>query len=223
VGENFRNWENFNKTKKNYPKWPNEVMLKLLFGTYLKNQIQLKSNMKVLDVGCGFGNNLAPFLLEGCSCSGTEVTAEMAAQTKDLLQKRGFSVDVKEGVNQKLPFEDKVFDVLISVNVIHYEKAETDIDMSFKEYKRVLKEGGKLILFTVGSKHDIFIRAKKQAPNKYEIADYDFRNGEKFFFFETQEFLKKKLEKCFNNVEIGRVTEELMNKKIDYFVGAANA
>ena len=62
------NWNNFNleKSKDNYPIWPNEAMVKILFGDYLKGiKPTLESNTKVLDIGCGFGNNLIPFLVKG--------------------------------------------------------------------------------------------------------------------------------------------------------------
>ena len=59
----FKEWDNFHKNNYNkiYPQWPNEILLKLIFGNYLKNKINIKSNYKILDVGCGFGNNLLPF------------------------------------------------------------------------------------------------------------------------------------------------------------------
>ena len=56
-------WSNFHqdKQKSNYPSWPVEAMVKLLFGSYLKEKPKLEKGMRVLDVGCGFGNNLLPF------------------------------------------------------------------------------------------------------------------------------------------------------------------
>jgi 2-polyprenyl-3-methyl-5-hydroxy-6-metoxy-1,4-benzoquinol methylase len=62
-------WTEFSldKIKDNFPVWPIEVMVKVLFGEYLKGaKPTLDKGKKVLDVGCGFGNNLLPFLLKGC-------------------------------------------------------------------------------------------------------------------------------------------------------------
>ena len=38
--------------RENYPQWPNETMLKVLFGSYLKKKFILPENANVLDVGC---------------------------------------------------------------------------------------------------------------------------------------------------------------------------
>ena len=63
------------RTTQQYPKWPNESMVKMLFGgsNYLKNPLKPESSWKVLDVGCGFANNLVPFLDIGCECHGGEL------------------------------------------------------------------------------------------------------------------------------------------------------
>ena len=133
--DSFLKWEDYfkNTVKHNYPKWPNEVMVKIIFGSYLKNKININSKFRVLDVGCGFGNNLLPFLDIGCQCFGTEVTEMVARQTQRILQVRGFDVDIRCGKNTGLPFEDNLFDLVLSINVIHYEKTEKDIRLALAE------------------------------------------------------------------------------------------
>ncbi len=94
--------------------------------------------MNVLDIGCGFGNNLLPFLSMGCKRCGTEVTQEMATQTLDILQDRGYAADIRAGRSTAITFEEDSFDLVLSVNVIHYEKTYEDIVSAFHEYNRVL-------------------------------------------------------------------------------------
>ena len=69
------NWETYYlaEGKSNRAQWPNEAMSRVVFGKYLEKSIQVGSHTKVLDVGCGTGNNLLPFLDRGCECSGVEV------------------------------------------------------------------------------------------------------------------------------------------------------
>jgi len=219
----FKAYEIFNKNKArtNYPQWPNESMLKLVFGDYLENKIMLDPRARVLDVGCGFGNNLLPFLVKGYQCFGTEVTAPMAHQAQEILEGRGFKTIVKEGKNTQLPFDSNFFDLVLSINVIHYEGVLPNILLALKEYNRVLKKGGRLFLMTVGLRHVIIQRAKLIEPYSFQIRNYDFRNGTRFFCFKTEAYLKKVLSENFVNVETGRLTEKLMRYKLDFLIGAS--
>ena len=61
--------------RNNYPQWPNEVMLKVLFGSYLKNKFILQENADVLDIGCFFGNNFFVNVEVG------EITEQLMKQT----------------------------------------------------------------------------------------------------------------------------------------------
>ena len=216
-----RNWADFhlNKVKGNFPSWPVEVMVKVLFGDYLEKRLRISSNTKVLDVGCGFGNNLLPFLVLGCHCAGVEITQEIASLTQDILHKRGFKeVVIKKGNNRFLPFEDNTFDLIISNNVLHYEKDEEDILKALEEYDRVLKPDGALFLMTVGPEHLIYQRAIPLGNHRYRISNYDFRDGEIYFYFDSEKYLEFYLSKFFPHVETGRIIEKLMKRHLDFLI-----
>lgn len=214
-------WAEFhlNKVKGNFPSWPVEVMLKALFGDYLEKKPKISSNTKVLDVGCGFGNNLLPFLVLGCRCAGVEVSQDIASLTQDILHQRGFKeVVIKKGNNRNLPFEDNHFDLIISNNVLHYEKNEENILNALDEYSRVLKPGGALFLMTVGPEHLIYKRAVPLGNHRYKISNYDFRDGEIYFYFDNEKYLEFYLSKFFAHVETGRVLEKLMKVDLDFLI-----
>ena len=195
-------------------------MVKVLFGEYLKGvKPTLDSNTKVLDVGCGFGNNLLPFLIKGCKCMGVEITDEMAKIAQDTIHNRGFNkVEIKKGNNRLLPFDNDTFDLLISNNVIHYESSESDYIDALKEYSRVLKPGGGLYLMTVGPEHDIYKKAKIIGQHTFQIQGWDFRDGEVYYYLTNQKYLEYYLNKFFINTETGRVTEKLMNVNLDFLI-----
>ena len=214
-------WREFHekKAKRNYPQWPNEVMLKLFFGSYLKNAINLENNQRVLDIGCGFGQNLLPFLDKGCECYGVEIDSGICELTTLLLKDRGYDANIKVGSNTNLPFEDNFFDYLLSVNVVHYEGNEEKILAALKEYNRVLKPGGRLFLMTVGPEHTIYRRAKALGNHRYQIDNFDFRDGQTYFYFDNLKCLDFYLSKFFEDVELGRVTEDLMELPVDFLIG----
>ena len=199
-----KDWENFNfkKITSNYPKWPNETMLKLVFGDYLNNKINITTESRILDVGCGFGNNLIPFLDMGCECYGTEVTQTMAEQTEKILEERGYKAKIVKGKNCDLPFKDDYFDLLLSIGIIHYASSEEEIIAGLKEYNRVLKKNGRLVVITTAPRHSILLNAKVIADNLYKIQNYDFRDGTCFFCFKNNEEIKNYYNKFFNDVEV---------------------
>ena len=137
-------WANFHKekAKTNYPKWPNEPMLKVLFGNYLKRPVQIQPEFKVLDVGCGFGNNLLPFLDMGCECYGMEIDQAIVELAQNIQQDRGVKSIVCQGSNQTIPYENHFFDLILSINTIHYEVSEENVMAALREFWRVLKPGG---------------------------------------------------------------------------------
>tara|TARA_B100000700_G_C15047948_1_gene858856 strand:+ start:2599 stop:3276 length:678 start_codon:yes stop_codon:yes gene_type:complete len=220
----FKNWQKFYKEffKNDFQKWPCEPLVRIINGNYLKYKINKKTNIKVLDVGCGFGNNLVLFNNNKNKLYGTEVTFKTAKLTQDYLKSINIDAEILKGTNSKLPFKNNFFDILISINTIHYEKTNKDILKSLKEYNRVLKKNGKVIIFTVGPDHDIFKKAKLYGKNLYQIQNWDFRNGEKYFYFESRKYLEFYSRKFFKNIETGRVTENLMKTNLDFLILAGN-
>lgn len=219
-------WTNFHlkKVKDDYPSWPVEVMLKLLFGDYLRVKPIINAKTKVLDVGCGFGNNLMPFLVLGCPCFGVEISEEISLLTQTILYRRGFkNVEIKKGSNRELPFPDNEFNLIISNNVLHYESNEEDINKALAEYSRVLKPDGTLFLMTVGPQHTIYQKAVPLGNHRYRISDYDFRDGEIYFYFDNEKYLEFFLSKYYSQVETGRVTEHLMKQHLDFLIAVCHS
>ncbi|TAL66183.1 MAG: class I SAM-dependent methyltransferase, partial [Legionella sp.] len=143
----------------NYPKYPNEVMLKLVFGSYLEKPLSIQPNWRVLDVGCAFGSNLIPFADFGCEVHGVDIHSEIAANAGKIMGARGYKEAIfSEGTNQSIPYPDNHFDLLLSINTLHYEGSERDLLNALSEFRRVLKPGGACYVSTVGPEHEIYRR-----------------------------------------------------------------
>lgn len=208
------------KKEKKYPKWPNEAMLKVLFGgnDYLEKPCLPKPSWRVLDVGCGFANNLVPFADMGCDCHGVDLHPDMVKTAQEVMDDRGFKSNIKVGSNRSLPYEAESFDLLISINTLHYEGTEENFISALTEFKRVLKPGGSLYISTVGSEHEIYRRAEILGNHRYKIKNFDFRDGEEFFFCDSEKYLKYYCSKVFENVETGKITEKLMNLPLEFLI-----
>lgn len=206
----------------NYPKYPNEVMLKLIFGSYLVRPVKPAKNWKVLDVGCAFGSNLIPFADHGCEVHGVDIHEDIADKAAYVMASRGYeNATFSEGTNQKIPYDDNTFDLLLSVNTIHYEGSEQDMLAALAEFRRVLKPGGAVYISTVGPKHEIYRRSVIVEGHLNEIRDFGFRTGERFFFFDNERYLHEYLSRNYEDVENGQVTEKLMTLPLDFLVAVA--
>ena len=149
---------------------------------------------------------------------GTEVTKKICNIAENLLKQKNIISTIKVGTNKDIPFQSNFFDLLLSINVLHYENSEKNIIKALKEYRRVLKKGGTLILITVGPNHQIIKNSEILSPHIYKIKKWDFRNNEKFFYFDSEKYLQNYLLKLFNSIETGRSTEKLMTKTLDFLV-----
>lgn len=213
------------KSEKQYPKWPNEVMLKLLFGgkNYLETPFVPQPSWRVLDVGCGFANNLVPFADIGCECHGIDLHPEMVETVQSFMDRRGYKTNIQVGNNRSLPYPDSHFDLILSVNTLHYEGTEDNFQNALREFSRVLKPGGGLYISTVGPEHEIQKRAEILGGHRYRVRDFGFRSGETYFFCDSVRYLRHYCEQQFENVETARVTENLVKLPLDFLIALCRA
>ncbi len=100
--------------------------------------------LSVLDVGCGAG--FFEMVLAGfkCNVTGIDLTPEMIERGKDLLTRHGADAKLLVMDAEKLDFEDRSFDVVISRNLTWTLPHPIE---AYKEWNRVLKPGGLLLIY----------------------------------------------------------------------------
>jgi len=110
---------------------------------------------RVLDVGCGTGRWLRRYLSLGLDATGIDATPQMLRVART----RGTTASLTAGEANHLPFRDGEFDVVSDVTVIQHIPAAQQPQALF-EMTRVLKAGGRLILFELirGDDSHIFPR-----------------------------------------------------------------
>lgn len=98
--------------------------------------------MKVLDVGCGTGSDLALYCQAGCNGYGVDLSPAMLKVAR---KKLGDSADLRLCDAAKMPFQDEFFDLILSTYTLHempYENRSAVI----REMIRVVKRDGRLLL-----------------------------------------------------------------------------
>ena len=54
--------------------------------------------------------------------------------------------------------------------------------------------------------------------HQFQIQDYDFRDGEQYFYFSDLKYLEYYLKQFFADIELGQVTEKLMTFDLDFLI-----
>ena len=98
------------------------------------------ADMKVLDVGCGTGAQLARYQKAGCEVYGIDPSPSMLT----IAQKRlGENAELCLGSAVQMPFADNMFDLVTATLVLH-ELEPTVRDAVLTEMGRVVKKNGRL-------------------------------------------------------------------------------
>ncbi len=133
-------------SREDLEKVPKEAIRGLGCGNPL-NLVDLEIGENVLDLGSGLGIDV--FLAservgESGLATGIDASEEMVKKAREIAKKNGYeNVEFKKGKIEDLPFEDQIFDTVISNCVINLS---TDKLKTYKEIYRVLKPGGRIII-----------------------------------------------------------------------------
>jgi SAM-dependent methyltransferase len=101
---------------------------------------------RVLDVGCGGGQDMIPFAASGATCVGIDISHESGVFGRSLFTTHYPDIPVHFATStaEHLPFPSEHFDVVICRVAIPY----TDNRAALAEMARVLRPGGILLLKT---------------------------------------------------------------------------
>jgi SAM-dependent methyltransferase len=79
------------------------------------DRLNLKPGMRVLDVGCGTGNQSIPAARTGAHVRAVDIAPNLLAQTIERARQENLAIHVSEGDAEALPFGDDEFDVVLSM------------------------------------------------------------------------------------------------------------
>lgn len=171
---NKEQYERFYKSKQQaFLRYPADWVIRF-HNIYLKEHLP---SGRVLDYGCGSGNNSIFFIRNGYEVYGVDV-AESAANLI-ALNLESYNLDPKYLENfqviplnwDRLPFEDNSFDFILSNQVLYYLGSEAEIKRVCREFSRCLKPGGAVFFTMMGPANDYIRYGAKQIHDNrlYEI------------------------------------------------------
>lgn len=147
---------------------------------HLKN-VKDKKEIKVLDIGTGPGFFSILLTERGYNVSAVDCTEEMLKKAKNNAGPLGNQIDFRRMDAQNLEFESEEFDLIVTRNLTWVLE---DPEKAYKEWYRVLKNGGKLLNFDANWYCHLSDEAKKR---EYDITREDLkRNGVYDYFLDGE-------------------------------------
>ncbi|MFF2016582.1 class I SAM-dependent methyltransferase [Paenibacillus sp. NPDC058177] len=128
-----------------------------------------KETLKVLDIGCGPGFFSVILSSAGHLVTGIDCTDNMLEQARSHSEREGVTVTFRKMDSHVLDFGDDSFDLLVCRNVTW---SLADPEAAYKEWKRVLKPGGRLLVFDANwNRHLVDDEMKEKREGDYR--DYE--------------------------------------------------
>jgi SAM-dependent methyltransferase len=122
-------------TRSRYQAPPADTEHPLEYAYYLLPELRGK---RVLDFGCGAGENTVILALRGARVIGLDISADLISLAKKRAAANGVSADFVIASATTTAFLDCSFDVVFGSAILHH----LDIEQAGREAKRILKPGG---------------------------------------------------------------------------------
>lgn len=163
------------------------------FGTkayekYIDNFLKLLNGKKILDVGCGNGTDCKYIKGKGYDINGIDLSENMLEIAKDRVPNVKFEImDMT-----KMNYSNNIYDGIIS-NCSLFHIPDEEVLLTLKEFNRVLKEDGKILIIVQEGKGE-------------EMVDEPYRPGTKVYmnFFSEKYIIDLLKESKFEIISIDK-------------------
>lgn len=112
---------------------------------------------RILEVGCGKGNEIVQLAKRGGACLGLDFSESAMAWMQTRLAKEGMRMPLIRGDARRLPFKIASFDLVFSQGVLEHFANPGDV---LQEQRHVMRNGG-IIVIEVPNKWNVYTIYKK--------------------------------------------------------------
>ncbi len=164
LNANQSNYDDLYSKQEAFLRYPADWVIRF-HNMYLKENIP---SGRVLDYGCGSGNNSMFFIEKGYETYGTEVNESALSLINLNLESKHLDSDLARRFqiilpdSTSLPFKDNYFDFILSNQVLYYLPSEEHIKKVCMELHRCLRPGGAVFFTMVGPKNNYITHHSKQ-------------------------------------------------------------
>jgi ubiquinone/menaquinone biosynthesis C-methylase UbiE len=115
--------------------------------------LQLTAGSRLLDAGCGSGQYAVAFVERGYNVTAVDLSPEMIARARGHADEHGVEVAWRVGEVAQIEDADATYDAIHARVVLQFVP---DVVAALKEFRRVLKPGGRLYASVPGSLSPIY-------------------------------------------------------------------
>ncbi len=152
-----------------------------------------RNDLNIFEVGCGGGNQIIMFALNGWKCAGLDCSKEVLERAQSYIQeasgicKKDLEVNfICEDFLNYAPSNDLKFDIVFHVGVLEHFLDESERLLSLKKMFGLLKPGGYIISIVPSGVHPLREKMKKLKLGGYDIPEIDYNPF----------LMKKEFEQC---------------------------
>ncbi len=178
-------WER-NYQKGRYNNWPYDILVSLVMNLFA---VKERQQIKILDLGCGGGNNTYFLAKEGFKTYAIDGAPKGVEITKKRLKQENLNAQCIVGNFKNLPYENDFFNCIIDRASI-YCNIWKDIKLIFNEVYRVLKKEGIYIGFLPNLNHPDLIYGEEFEKNTYtNFKEGSYSHSDIAHFFSKDEII----------------------------------
>ena len=188
--------------------YPNDHVIKFIFNNF--SRIPNKNNVKILDLGCGGGNNIWMLAREGYDVYGFDGSMKALELAKKRLDEETLKAGIKQGNFLDLPYEHDFFDAVIDDAAIE-SNIIRDIKLIFKQVYNVLSGRGRYHGMLISSDSKSSMVGSEIEKNTFADTTGAFINRKRTIHF-------------FDEPELRTILDEVgfLNIEINYFITTKN-
>ena len=124
-------------------RYPNEEFCRFVGRNFLDKDISVeeRSNIKILETGCGSGANLWVLAREGFDAYGIDLSSEGIGLAEKMIKSYGVSANLSVQNMCRLKFDNEFFDAVIDV-FSSYCLTDKQGDIYLQSVAKIIKQGG---------------------------------------------------------------------------------
>ena len=175
-----------------------------------------KSNTKILDCGCGNGNNFKFLTEKGFDVYGTDISPKIIIDNKKIFKR--YKDKFKLGDIRSLDFQKNFFNVIISEASLYYQGIN-DIIETVEKFHYLLKPNGIIRVYTKSINDEFYESFDKKKSIEYKVKKKNhWEKGLTCSFLTLQDvkIIFKKFKKLKVGIEEFNYVDQ--NKKHSFFI-----